>query len=606
VITEGPLKDDAAVSAGLHTVGVTGVYNWKTKNDAGGTVVLPCFEHLALRGRLVAIAFDSDSADNPDVYKAMERLGAVLAQRGASVSYARIPPAADGGKQGLDDWLVTGGNAEAFWELCWPELPPAPTPALYPPEIGATAQPLPCEPPNLASEQDILGRFAVAVASCGLVGERDSAALLYLAITSRLLDSPVSVGVKGHSASGKSYTVKTVTRFFPPSAVFELTGMSEKALVYSAEDFKHRHLVLYEADALREGDNEDHTAYYVRSLLSEGQIRYDVTIRDPKDGGFTTRHIEKDGPTGLIFTTTKAHIHAENETRSLSITSDDSTRQTEEVLRSLADETEYNVDLTEWQQLQEWLYRDGERRVTIPFASVLAGLVPPAAVRLRRDFGAVLALTRSSAILHQQTRQRDAAGRIVASIDDYAKVLEVAGPLVSQGIGAGVIGTIRETVGAVGALQGEHAEGATALAVSKHLGIDKSNAGRRLTVAAAAGYVVNLEDRRGKPGRWVTDEQLPNDKGVLPTIAGLVRAVETGTGGTATAETDESAGQSTSDTSGCAVAPISGGDTGETVIRVGGSRGTCALCRTDMVVTEPGQTMHPLCAIKSVRASDTF
>ena len=52
-----------------------------------------------------------------------------------------------------------------------------------------------------------------AVHDLGLVGEEAMAKTVYLAITSRLLDKPVSVGIKGHSASGKSYTVKTVTDF---------------------------------------------------------------------------------------------------------------------------------------------------------------------------------------------------------------------------------------------------------------------------------------------------------------------------------------------------------------------------------------------------------
>ena len=63
----------------------------------------------------------------------------------------------------------------------------------------------------------------------------------------------------------------------------------------------------------------------MRSLLSEGRIDYQVTVRD-KDGGFTTKTIVKEGPTNLIFTTTKTRVHAENETRILSLSTDDSAR----------------------------------------------------------------------------------------------------------------------------------------------------------------------------------------------------------------------------------------------------------------------------------------
>ena len=108
----------------------------------------------------------------------------------------------------------------------------------------------------------------------------------------------------------------------------------------------------------------------------------------------------------------------------LSLNTDDSTEQTRKVLAALVDEAEHEVDVAEWRQLQAWL-QTAEHRVTIPYGRALAEAVPPLAVRLRRDFGAVLALIRAHAILHQQTRQRDEAGRIVAAIEDYAAVREL-------------------------------------------------------------------------------------------------------------------------------------------------------------------------------------
>ena len=67
--------------------------------------------------------------------------------------------------------------------------------------------------------RNILQEFGTTVHDSGLVGEEQTAKTVYLAITSRLLDKPVSVGMKGHSASGKSYTVKTVTKLLPAGGV---------------------------------------------------------------------------------------------------------------------------------------------------------------------------------------------------------------------------------------------------------------------------------------------------------------------------------------------------------------------------------------------------
>ncbi len=391
-------------------------------------------------------------------------------------------------------------------------------------ESSATVPPPPDAPPELSSERRILDRFAVALRGGGVVGEVATAKLVYLVVTSRLLDRPVSLGVKGVSSSGKSFVVERTLEFFPPSAYIARTAMSSRALIYSSESLSHRVLVLFEVDALREGADEDPMAYLVRSLLSEGRIDYEVTIRS-KEKGFTARHIVKEGPTGLIFTTTRPEIHGENETRVLSVTSDDSPAQTQRILASLAaDGASDREELAPWIALQSWLER-AEHRVAIPYAVALADAIPPVAVRLRRDFTAVLSLISAHAILHQQTRERDAKDRIIANFEDYQQVRELVAPLISQGVGRTVSDATREAVEAVRNLSAATPEGVSATQLAAALKLDKSAARRRLLVAARGGWVVNAEDRRGKPGRWVAGEPLPTAEDLLPTVARLREAV---------------------------------------------------------------------------------
>ena len=54
------------------------------------------------------------------------------------------------------------------------------------------------------------------------------AKLLYLAVTSRLLERPVSVAVKGPSSGGKCYLTEHILRYFPESSYHALTAMSER------------------------------------------------------------------------------------------------------------------------------------------------------------------------------------------------------------------------------------------------------------------------------------------------------------------------------------------------------------------------------------------
>ncbi|WP_156670145.1 DUF3854 domain-containing protein, partial [Mycobacterium sp. E3305] len=543
-VTEGTKKADCAAIRGLCCVALMGVWSWRGTNTAAGKTALPDWNDVALNGRQVVIAYDGDVQRKEPVRVAMDALAKYLAIKGARVEYLHLPDTDD--KTGLDDFLVAHDVAEV-WRLVKPVAPrpcePA-HPSLSPREITATAQPPSLEAvAGLARLPRILDAVATEIRSRGLVGEECLARTLYLVLTSRLLSQQVSAGVKGHSASGKSRTVELVSRFFPPEAYREFTAMSERALVYSPEEFSHRTLILYEVVALREGVEDDLTSYFVRSLLSEGRIVYDTTVRD-KDGNLVTKTIVKEGPSNLIFTTTKTRVHAENETRILSLTTDDSSEQTARVLLEQADERPAGADLETWRDLQRWL-ANAEHRVTIPYARRLAQQVPPVAVRLRRDFATLLALIRAHAVLHQASRGRDEAGRIVATLDDYAVVRGLVADVIAEGVGTTVAAPVRQTVTAVDVLAGD--SGAMVRDVAVKLGLDKSNASRRLRVAADGGYVRNLEDRRGRPGRWVLGDPLPDAAELLPDPAQLA--------------TDDT----TVDVRGCAVAPASAEEKGEAV-----------------------------------------
>ncbi len=248
-----------------------------------------------------------------------------------------------------------------------------------------------CE--ELAREGRILDRFAEKLERSGVAGESRVLKLLYLALTSRLLKKPVSVAVKGPSSGGKSYLTERVLRFFPESAYHALTAMSERTLAYSEEPIKHRFLVIYEA----EGMASDFATYLIRSLLSEGRVRYE-TVESTRDG-IKPRLIEREDPKGLIVTTTAVKLHPENETRLLSLTVTDTREQTRGVLSMLAEEEREEANLEPWHALQQWLESSSAARsVTIPYASALADMVSPLAVRLRRDFGALLSLIRAHAV----------------------------------------------------------------------------------------------------------------------------------------------------------------------------------------------------------------
>jgi CRP-like cAMP-binding protein len=374
---------------------------------------------------------------------------------------------------------------------------------------------------ELAQEPDILGRFAEELARSGVAGESRIAKLLYLAVTSRLLQRPVSIALKGPSSGGKSHVVERVLSFVPESAYYALTAMSERTLAYSEEPIKHRFLVIYEAA----GISGEFATYLMRSLLSEGCVRYETVEKTSE--GIKPRLIEREGPTGLIVTTTAVKLHPENETRLLSLTVTDTQDQTRAVMAALAEEAgEAGPNVEPWHALQVWL-EGAEHRVFIPYAKILADLIPPVAVRLRRDFGALLNLIRAHAVLHQATRERDGEGRIVATIEDYAAVRELVVDLVGESVEATVPKTVRETVEAVRRLrEGSNGEPVTVAELARKLELDRSTVSRRARSAKDRGYLSDLEDNSRKPSRLIPGDDLPDDLRILPSLEGVRASVE--------------------------------------------------------------------------------
>jgi hypothetical protein len=366
---------------------------------------------------------------------------------------------------------------------------------------------------EIAEDERILDRFAQAVERRGgVVGERDVVRLCYLALTSRVLRNPVSLAVKGPSSGGKSFVTGQVLKFFPTAAYHALSAMSDKALVYSAEPLVHRFLVLFEAEALK----SDMASYLIRSLLSEGEIRYE-TVMTTRDGLMPVL-IEKEGPTGLLVTTVATSLHPENETRILSVTVQDTPEQSKAILRSLAAECSNEPDLSDWIGFQEWI-GEAEHRVTIPYAGRLADCSNPVATRVRRDFNQLLNLVRAHTILHQKNRERDAEGKIIATIEDYAVVYDLVVDIITEGLGASVSDAVRATIAAVeGIVDNEPVIGSTATLsqVAAELEIDKSSASRRVKQAVQLGYLMNDELIKGKPMQLRIGEPLPEEVKVLP------------------------------------------------------------------------------------------
>ena len=188
--------------------------------------------------------------------------------------------------------------------------------------------------PGERAEAEAFGKsptlFADILADCekrGLMGEQNNVHLLYVAMTSRKRDVPLSVLILSSSGSGKTALQDAVLAFCPPEDLVKLTALSGKALFYK-DRLSLKHKVL----ALEEGDGVQEAMYAIRNLISAGELVSESTIKDLATGRLTTMENKVEGPSSVCFTTTKPDVDPETKSRFWVTSIDESRDQTRKIL----------------------------------------------------------------------------------------------------------------------------------------------------------------------------------------------------------------------------------------------------------------------------------
>lgn len=104
IITEGELKSAKACKEGFHTIGLGGVYNWRSNKL--GITWLSSLDLIDWRRRNVYICFDSDYKTNPMVCTALKDFAEELQYKGAYAYIVSLPVIPGFEKVGLDDFLT--------------------------------------------------------------------------------------------------------------------------------------------------------------------------------------------------------------------------------------------------------------------------------------------------------------------------------------------------------------------------------------------------------------------------------------------------------------------------------------------------------------------
>jgi hypothetical protein len=271
----------------------------------------------------------------------------------------------------------------------------------------------------LRETENLIERFLEDVEECGLVGEQANASTVLLCAVSARLSSPLNLTVSGESSAGKNYLLSAVAAFIPGEFKKFTSGLTPKALMHAAEgEFQHKAIFIAEYEGVAKAD------YAIRTMQSEKIIEWDFVDTGK---GIQKKKSRVKGPAAFLQATTRPVLHAENETRLLFVSLDESSQQTEAILRRQAQIAETGKLPEDEEKIKNWhdfIRSLKTMTVAIPFASTLAAHFPTERIRSRRDFPKLLGLIETSAFIHQYQRARQ-DDRILASTQDYLLAKEL-------------------------------------------------------------------------------------------------------------------------------------------------------------------------------------
>jgi hypothetical protein len=107
-ITEGELKSMCGCKRGFPTIGLGGVWNFRSGTES----FIKGLKSLDWAGAKVYIVFDSDSINNYQILIAQNKLAREVLDLSAEVYLVQLPALTPEAKTGLDDYLEAKGNAE--------------------------------------------------------------------------------------------------------------------------------------------------------------------------------------------------------------------------------------------------------------------------------------------------------------------------------------------------------------------------------------------------------------------------------------------------------------------------------------------------------------
>lgn len=259
---------------------------------------------------------------------------------------------------------------------------------------------------DMLKSETLLEQISRDIEDIGVAGERELALTIYIIMTSRLLNKPLSAIVQGASASGKSYIIETISGLMPPEAVVKAHDFSDQALYYLPSG-SLVHKIVISGERVNENNSKDGHAEKntkaFREMVGSGELIKSVVIKG-NDGKLETVIIRQQGPISYLESSTAAVIHEEDATRLLPLVTNESADQTEKIIEAqrredkgqTLDEDKRQQIIRRHHTLQRLLK---PLSVRIPYIDSIS--LPTANIVTRRTYQQFISVIKTIAVLRQ-------------------------------------------------------------------------------------------------------------------------------------------------------------------------------------------------------------
>lgn len=289
---------------------------------------------------------------------------------------------------------------------------------------------------EMLKSENLFEQITADISDIGIAGEEQLRVMLYVIMTSRLLDKPLSAIVQGASASGKSFIIETVAKLIPPEAVIQAHDFSDQALYYLPNG-SLIHRVIISGERLHEhrskgGYAEDNTKAF-REMVASGILRKVVTVTGNGKKA-KTEMIEQPGPISYVESSTAANIHDEDSTRLLPLVTDESESQTRRIIEAQRREAKGQMISGDKRQMIIQRHHTLQRllsslRVQIPYIDSIS--LPETNIATRRTYEHFMSAIKSVAILRQYQKS-NAQEYIEADETDYKVAYELMNTVLAR------------------------------------------------------------------------------------------------------------------------------------------------------------------------------